>query len=82
VKFFVHPDGTVVLLPKQIEVLAIEHEREAFAAKIALKTSTGSFADSLIGALGKTAGCSNTVTFDNKALRSPGLAALRTILGG
>jgi predicted nucleic-acid-binding protein len=49
---------------------------------IALKTSKDSFADSLIGAFGKTAGCSYTVTFDNKALRLPGFAALRTVAGG
>ena len=61
----------------QIEVLVVENEREVFAAMIALKEGKGPFADSLIGALGKKAGCSTTVTFDKKALRLPGFELLR-----
>lgn len=65
----------------QIEVLVVENEQEVFAAMIALKTGKGSFADSLIGALGKKVGCSSTVTFDKRALRLPGFAPLRTVWG-
>lgn len=61
----------------QIEVLVVENEREVFAAMIALKEGKGSFADSLIGALGRKVGCSVTVTFDKKALRLPGFELLR-----
>jgi hypothetical protein len=41
------------------------------ANRIALKQGQGSFADA-IGALGTTAGCSCTLTCDQKALRLPG----------
>ena len=58
----------------QIDFLIVENEHEVFAAMIALKSGRGSFADSLIGALGKKAGCSNTLTFDKRALRLPDFA--------
>ena len=58
----------------QTDVLVIESEQEVFTAMIALKEGRGSFADALIGALGGKAGCSHTVTFDQKALRLPGFA--------
>ena len=58
----------------QTDVLVIESEQEVFTAMIALKEGRGSFADALIGALGAKAGCSHTVTFDQKALRLPGFA--------
>jgi predicted nucleic-acid-binding protein len=53
-------------------VLVVESEQEVFAAMIALKEGRGSFADALISALGAKAGCSATVTFDQRALRLPG----------
>ena len=53
----------------QADVLVIESEQDVFAAMVAVKEGRGSFADALIGALGTTAGCSYTVTFDRKALR-------------
>jgi predicted nucleic-acid-binding protein len=56
----------------QTDVLVVENEREVFTAMIAIKQKRGSFADGLIGALGARAGCSYTVTFDQKALRLPG----------
>ena len=56
----------------QIEVVLTEHEQEVFTAMIALKQSRGTFADALIVALGAKAGCSHTLTFDEKALRLPG----------
>src|SRR5207248_9854509 len=58
----------------QTDVLVVENEQEIFTAMIALKEGRGSFADALIGALGVRAGCSRTLTFDQKALRLPGFA--------
>jgi predicted nucleic-acid-binding protein len=56
----------------QVEVLAIENEQEVFTAMIALKQGRGSFADVLIAELGARAGCTRTLTFDQKAARHPG----------
>ena len=53
----------------EVEVLVVESEQEVFAAMIAVKEGRGAFADALIGALGARAGCSHTVTFEQKALR-------------
>jgi len=55
----------------QVEVLVIQHEQEVFAAMIALKQGRSSFADALIAELGVEVGCIHTLTFDQKALRSP-----------
>jgi predicted nucleic-acid-binding protein len=52
-----------------VDVLLVESEQEVFTAMIAVKEGRGAFADALIGALGARAGCSHTVTFDQKALR-------------
>jgi predicted nucleic-acid-binding protein len=56
----------------QVEVLAIENEQEVFTAMVALKQGRGSFADALIAELGARAGCTRTLTFDQKAVRLPG----------
>ena len=56
----------------QAETLEIENEQEVFAATVALKTGSGSFADALIGALGSRAGCARTLTFDKTASKLPG----------
>ena len=56
----------------QVEVLVIENEQEVFTAMVALKRGRGSFADALIAELGASAGCTRTLTFDQKALRLPG----------
>ncbi|HMA74922.1 MAG TPA: type II toxin-antitoxin system VapC family toxin [Xanthobacteraceae bacterium] len=56
----------------QADVLVVEDEQQVFTAMITLRESLGSFADALIAALGAKAGCSNTLTFDQKALRLPG----------
>jgi len=53
----------------QVEVLTIENEQEVFTAMIALKQGRGSFADALIAELGALAGCTRTLTFDQKAVR-------------
>jgi predicted nucleic-acid-binding protein len=55
----------------QVEVLVIENEQEVFTAMVALKQRRGSFADALIAELGARAGCTRTLTFDQKALRLP-----------
>lgn len=56
----------------QVEVLAIENEQQVFTAMVALKQGNGQFADALIAALGARAGCTRTLTFDQKASRLPG----------
>ena len=56
----------------QTDVLVVENEQEVFSAMIALKEGRGSFADAVIAALGTRAGCSSTLTFDQKALRLSG----------
>ena len=60
----------------QADVIMVESEQEVFTAMIALKQGRGSFADALIGALGVSAGCSHTLTFDRKALRLAGFELL------
>jgi predicted nucleic-acid-binding protein len=60
----------------QADVLVVEDEQEVFAAMIALKEGHGSFADALIGGLGGRAGCTHTLTFDQKASRLPGFKPL------
>jgi predicted nucleic-acid-binding protein len=56
----------------QTDVLVVENEQEVFSAMIALKEGQGAFADAVIAAIGARAGCSRTLTFDQKALRLPG----------
>ena len=60
----------------QADVLVVEDEQEVFAAMIALREGHGSFADALIGGLGGRAGCTHTLTFDQKASRLPGFEPL------
>lgn len=47
----------------------MENEQEVFAAMIAFEEGHGSFADALIGGLGARAGCTRSLTFDQKAVR-------------
>jgi predicted nucleic-acid-binding protein len=56
----------------QADTLAVQNEQEVFTSMIALKSGQGSFADALVGALGKWAGCGSTLTFDKKAGRLEG----------
>ena len=56
----------------QTATFVVENEVEVFAAMTELKEGRASFADALIGALGTKAGCSVTVTFDQRAARLPG----------
>lgn len=53
----------------QSDVLVVQNEREVFTAMTALKEGRGSFADAVIGAVSAKAGCSYTLTFDQKASR-------------
>jgi predicted nucleic-acid-binding protein len=50
-------------------VLFIQNEREVLLALDVLQAGAGAFDDALIGALGRWAGCSRTLTFDRKAAR-------------
>jgi predicted nucleic-acid-binding protein len=56
----------------QIDAIVVENEQEVFTAMIALKQGKGSFAGAIILALGARAGCSCTLTFDQKASRLSG----------
>ena len=56
----------------QTEVLVVENEQEVFTAMVAFKEGRGSFSDAIIAALDAKAGCSFTLTFDQKALRISG----------
>jgi predicted nucleic-acid-binding protein len=67
-----HDIATVVERLLQVEVLTIENEQEVFTAMVALKRGRGSFADALIAELGARAGCTRTLTFDQKAVRLRG----------
>ncbi|MGH6878418.1 MAG: PIN domain-containing protein [Rhizomicrobium sp.] len=58
----------------QTDVLVVECEQAVFTAMVAPKNGNGAFADAVILALGRRAGCSRTVTFDRKALRLSGFA--------
>jgi predicted nucleic-acid-binding protein len=56
----------------QVDTLVVQNEQEVFTAMVALKSGRGSFADTLVGALGIWAGCGSTLTFDRKAGRVEG----------
>lgn len=58
-----------------VEVFAFESAQDV-ADAVALMREGHDFADALIGAAARKAGCSYTVTFDRKALRLPSFAAL------
>jgi predicted nucleic-acid-binding protein len=58
------------------DALLLEHEAEVATALTAVWEGRGSFADALVGAINNQAGCSRTLTFDQKALRLPGFELL------
>lgn len=66
--------ATVIERTLQADVFVVESETQVFSAMVAFKEGLGSFADALIGALGAKAGCSVTLTLDQKALRLPGFS--------
>ena len=51
----------------QADTLVVQNEQEVFTALIALRRGEAAFSDALIGALGARAGCSFTLTFDQRA---------------
>jgi predicted nucleic-acid-binding protein len=53
----------------QADTLLVQNEEEIFTAMTALTTGAGTFSDALIRALGAWAGCTGTLTFDQKAKR-------------
>lgn len=53
------------------EVLDVQNRQQVFEAKCALEDGRGEFEDALIGALDRWAGCSESLTFDQKAARLP-----------
>jgi predicted nucleic-acid-binding protein len=55
----------------RVPTLQIQNAREVFLAADALQTTSASFDDALIGAVGAWAGCTTTLTFDKKAARLP-----------
>lgn len=55
----------------EAEQIVVEHEREIYSAVRVLEDGRGTFADGLIAALGHRAGCTHTLTFDEKATRIP-----------
>ncbi len=71
--FDMSDDAVAAILEQilQTETLAVQNEREVYTAMIVLKSGAASFDDALIGALGRWAGCSHSVTFDRKAARLP-----------
>jgi predicted nucleic-acid-binding protein len=54
--------------------IVFEDEQEVFGAVAVIQEGPGDFADALIAALARRAGCSQTLTFDRKALHIPGFA--------
>jgi predicted nucleic-acid-binding protein len=60
----------------QADALVVEAAQEVFLAMLTLRDGRGRIADTLIALLGARTACTQTVTFDRKALRIPGFAAL------
>jgi predicted nucleic-acid-binding protein len=63
--------ASVIQRMLRVPTLQIQNAREVFLAADALQTTSASFDDALIGALGAWAGCTTTLTFDKKAARLP-----------
>lgn len=51
------------------DTLEVQNEPEVYQAVVALRSSSGTFEDALIGALGTWWGCSATLTFDQNAAK-------------
>jgi predicted nucleic-acid-binding protein len=58
------------------ESLVVEDAQDVSIALVALRRKMGGFADVLLGAKCRRAGCAHTVTFDKKASRLPGFASV------
>lgn len=59
-----------------IESFVVQNEQEVYTAMMYLRAGLASFDDALIAALGQSAGCDHTYTFDRKAARLPGFKLL------
>jgi predicted nucleic-acid-binding protein len=77
-KFADHEIAAAIERMLQIDVLVVEHRLEVYLAIAALKQRQGHFADALIGAISRRAGCRRILTFDRKASRLPGFKLLQT----
>jgi len=62
-------DGRIPTLDVAVSEFMNAEDLRRLSAMIALKEGQGSCADAVIAALGTRAGCSCTLTFDQKALR-------------
>lgn len=71
-----HRIAAIIERMLQSDATIVENEQDVFTAMVALKEGSESFADALIAALGISAGCSHTVTFDRAALRLPGFSSV------
>lgn len=60
----------------QADTLLVQNEQQVFEAAVSLKAGDASFADALIGALGRWSGCRTTLTFDRRAARLRDFEAL------
>ena len=60
----------------QADNLIVDHEQDVFSAMTALKKGRGSFSDALLARLGSSAGCTHTLTFDQRALGLSGVVAV------
>lgn len=47
--------------------LRVQNEQQVYEAVVAARSGEGTLADALICALGKSAGCTNTLTFDSRS---------------
>lgn len=56
--------------------LAVEAADDVLAAVAAARAGAGDFADLMIAAAGRRAGCVRTLTFDRRAARAEGMALL------
>ena len=68
------PLAAVVERLLQTETLRVQNDTEVFAAMLELRHGHADFADALIAALARSAGCRHTATFDRRALRLAGSA--------
>jgi predicted nucleic-acid-binding protein len=50
-----------------IDSLRVQNEQQVYQAVVAVKAGEGTLADALICALGSSAGCSTTLTFDGRS---------------
>lgn len=47
--------------------LKVQNEQQVYEAVVAVRSGEGTLADTLIGSLGRSAGCTKTLTFDTRS---------------